>query len=173
VIPDADVLAAVAARGEAVSEVVGFVHAHPELGHEERECSAFLCETLEAAGLAVERGVGGMETAFRATLDGSRPGRSVGPVCLYDAVPAVREDGRVGPVHSCGHGPIGGGVTGAALALSELATGSREDFRSWAARPTRSMRRGRPSGVEARRSAWTRASGTGSTQRSRRSGPDR
>jgi metal-dependent amidase/aminoacylase/carboxypeptidase family protein len=61
-----------------------------------------------------------METAFRATLRGERPGATVGLVCLYDAVPAVRPDGHIEPVHSCGHGPISGGVLGAALALAEL-----------------------------------------------------
>jgi metal-dependent amidase/aminoacylase/carboxypeptidase family protein len=113
-------LEAVAAQDGAIRDVIGFVHAHPELGHEERECSAYLCDVLAAAGLEVERGVGGMDTAFRATLRGSRPGRTVGYVCLYDAVAAVRPDGGTEAVHSCGHGPIAGGVTGAALALAGL-----------------------------------------------------
>jgi metal-dependent amidase/aminoacylase/carboxypeptidase family protein len=115
-----DVLAAVARQEGVVRETVRFVHEHPELGHEEHECSRYLSETLAAAGLAVERGVGEMETAFRAALRGERPGRAVGLVCLYDAVAAVRPDGRTEPVHSCGHGPIAGGVVGAALALAEL-----------------------------------------------------
>ena len=112
------VLDAVAAQTGAISEVSRFVHDHPELGHEEHECSRYLCDTLAAAGLEVERGVAGMDTAFRATLRGSRPGRTTGFVCLYDAVAAVRPDGRTEAVHSCGHGPIAGAVTGAALALS-------------------------------------------------------
>jgi metal-dependent amidase/aminoacylase/carboxypeptidase family protein len=44
-------------------------------------------------------------------------------VCLYDAGAAVRPDGSTEAVHSCGHGPIAGAVTGAALALSELRDG--------------------------------------------------
>ena len=118
-----DVLAAIARRTNAIQEMMNFVHEHPELGHEEHECSRYLCDTLAAAGLEVERGVGGMETAFRAILRGKRPGATVGLVCLYDAVTAVRPDGRVEPVHSCGHGPIAGGVLGAALALAELRQG--------------------------------------------------
>src|SRR5438045_3584277 len=31
-----------------------FVHAHPELGHEEHECSRYLCDTLARVGLEVE-----------------------------------------------------------------------------------------------------------------------
>jgi metal-dependent amidase/aminoacylase/carboxypeptidase family protein len=115
-----DVLAAVDARAPLLGEVMSFVHGHPELGHEERECSRYLCDTLRGAGFEVEAGVGGMSTAFRAVLGGARPGRSVGLVCLYDAVPAVRPDGGVEPVHSCGHGPIAGGVVAAAAALADL-----------------------------------------------------
>jgi metal-dependent amidase/aminoacylase/carboxypeptidase family protein len=114
------VLDAVAAQTDVISEVSRFVHDHPELGHEEHECSTYLCDTLASAGLEVERGVAGMATAFRATLRGARPGRTVGLVCLYDAVATVRPDGGVDAVHSCGHGAIAGAVTGAALALSDV-----------------------------------------------------
>ncbi len=120
---DRDVLAAVDARAALIGEVMKFVHGHPELGHEEYECCRFLCETLRGVGFDVEAGAGGMPTAFRAVLDGAGPGRAVGLVCLYDAVPAVRQDGRVEPVHSCGHGPIAGGVVAAAAALSDLRDG--------------------------------------------------
>ena len=122
-IPSEDILAAVARQTDALRESMQFVHGHPELGHEEHECSRYLCETLDAAGLKVERSVGGMDTAFRATLRGRRPGATVGFVCLYDAVPAVRPDGRTEAVHSCGHGPIAGAVVAAALALAELREG--------------------------------------------------
>ncbi|HEX3454376.1 MAG TPA: M20/M25/M40 family metallo-hydrolase [Gaiellaceae bacterium] len=119
-IPDADLLAAVETRQADAVNVMRFVHGHPELGHEEHECSRFVAERLESAGFTVERGACGMETAFRAALDGgSGPGKTVGLVCLYDAVPAVRPDGTIEPVHSCGHGPIAGGVTAAALALAD------------------------------------------------------
>jgi len=117
------VLAAVTGQTNAIRETIRFVHEHPELGHEEYECARYLCDTLAAAGLEVDRGVGGMQTAFRASLHGNRPGATIGLVCLYDAVTAVRPDGRVEPVHSCGHGPISGGVVGAALALAELRQG--------------------------------------------------
>lgn len=119
-ISEREVLAAVEARAPLVGEVMGFVHAHPELGHEEHECSRFLCETLAGVGLEVEPGIGDLGTAFRALVRGALPGRSVGLVCLYDAVPTLREDGRVEAVHSCGHGPIAGGVVAAAAALADL-----------------------------------------------------
>jgi metal-dependent amidase/aminoacylase/carboxypeptidase family protein len=114
------VLDAVARQEQAMREAIRFVHDHPELGHEEHACSSYLCDVLAASGLEVERGVAGMDTAFRATLRGGRPGRTVGFVCLYDAVAAVRPDGRTEAVHSCGHGPIAGACVAAGRALAEL-----------------------------------------------------
>jgi metal-dependent amidase/aminoacylase/carboxypeptidase family protein len=118
-IDDARVLATVDGKGVLARSVIEFVHGHPELGHEEHACASFLVDALSDAGLAAELGAGGMETAFRAVLDGGRPGRTVGIVALYDAVPAVADDGSIRPTHSCGHGPIAGSVVAAAAALAE------------------------------------------------------
>jgi metal-dependent amidase/aminoacylase/carboxypeptidase family protein len=46
---------------------------HPELGSEEYESSKLLMEELEKHGFQVERGVQGMETAFKAVFKG-KPG---------------------------------------------------------------------------------------------------
>jgi metal-dependent amidase/aminoacylase/carboxypeptidase family protein len=116
----AQALAAVAAHRAEIEAAIEFVHAHPELAHQEIECAGFLAGQLEEAGYDVERGVAGLKTAFRARLEGRPGGKEVGIVDLYDAVPAVRADGVVEPVHSCGHGPLAGGVAGAALALADL-----------------------------------------------------
>lgn len=115
-IADAEVVAAVAAQRAAIAGIVAFVHGHPELAHEEHLCAAHLAGRLGDAGLRVEQGVAGLGTAFRAVLAGGRAGRRVGIIALYDAVAAVRGDGSVQAVHSCGHGLI----AGAALALAAL-----------------------------------------------------
>jgi len=120
VVDDNQILAEVESKREAALAAHRFVHEHPELSHEEHECSRYLCDVFERAGLEVERGIAGMETAFRATLRGTRPGRSVGLVALYDAVPVFRPNGTIEPVHSCGHDAIPAGVVAAALALAEL-----------------------------------------------------
>ena len=117
---DRGILTAVESKRAAALEAHRFVHEHPELSHEEHECSRYLCDVLEGAGLEVECGIAGMETAFRATLRGARPGRSVGLVALYDAVPVFRPDGSIEPVHSCGHDAIPAGVVATALALADL-----------------------------------------------------
>ncbi len=115
---DAGIRAAIAARADLLRETIDFVHAHPELAHEERACAAHLVGVLRAAGLHVDTGIGAMETAFRARLRGARPGRSVGIVALYDAVPSVPAGGGIVPVHSCGHGPIAAATAVAAAALA-------------------------------------------------------
>jgi amidohydrolase len=87
------------------------IHARPELGFEEERACAWLCELLEEAGLAVERGVGDLPTAFAARA-GSGPLHVV--VCAeYDALPVVG--------HACGHNLIAAMAAGAGLALAQVA----------------------------------------------------
>jgi metal-dependent amidase/aminoacylase/carboxypeptidase family protein len=120
VIDDASLLEAVERSMPLGLEVMRFVHANPELAHEEHRCAAHVGDALAGAGFEVERGVAGVATAFVATLAGTRQGRTVGLTCLYDAVAAVRPDGTTEAVHSCGHGAVAGGVTAAAAALASL-----------------------------------------------------
>jgi metal-dependent amidase/aminoacylase/carboxypeptidase family protein len=63
---DERILAAVESRRVAAIAMHRFVHHHPELSHAEHECARHITGVLEAAGLEVERGIAGMETAFRA-----------------------------------------------------------------------------------------------------------
>jgi metal-dependent amidase/aminoacylase/carboxypeptidase family protein len=114
------ILEAVESKRAAALATHRFVHEHPELSHEEHECARHITNVLEGAGLEVECGIAEMATAFKATLAGELPGRSVGLVCLYDAVPVFRPDGSIEPVHSCGHDAISGGVVATALALADL-----------------------------------------------------
>ena len=87
------------------------IHANPELGFEEEQACAWLCELLEGAGLQVERGVGDLPTAFAARA-GSGPLHMV--VCAeYDALPAVG--------HACGHNVIAAMAAGAGMALARVA----------------------------------------------------
>ncbi len=89
------------------------VHAHPELNYEERYSSALLADTLARHGFDVERGAGGVETAFRATLEGGAgPGPTVAFLAEYDALPEIG--------HGCGHNLIAISNIGAGLALKPL-----------------------------------------------------
>lgn len=93
------------------------IHSHPELNFEEYYSSNALAVALERYGFDVERGVGGVETAFRGTLQGSGgDGPTVAFLVEYDALPGVG--------HGCGHNLIaisnlGAGI-GAMAALGEL-----------------------------------------------------
>lgn len=115
---DAIIRGAVASRRDLLREVIDTVHATPELAHEEHRTAAALCRTLEGLGCVVETGIAGMATAFRATLRGERPGRTVGVVANYDAVPSVPAAGELMPIHSCGHGPLSAAVIGMIAALA-------------------------------------------------------
>jgi amidohydrolase len=87
------------------------IHGHPELGLEEERACAWLCEELEGAGLRVERGVGGMPTAFAARA-GSGPLHLI--VCAeYDALPGIG--------HACGHNVIAAMSAGAGIGLARVA----------------------------------------------------
>jgi Peptidase dimerisation domain len=87
------------------------IHAEPELGMEEERASAWLSDALSGAGFTVERGVGGLDTAFSAR-SGPGPFRVV--VCAeYDALPGIG--------HACGHNVIAAMSVGAGLGLAAVA----------------------------------------------------
>lgn len=87
------------------------IHANPELAYQEVKACAWLSEFLEGKGLKVERGVGGVETAFRATLE-TGEGPTVAILCEYDALPGIG--------HACGHNLIAAAGAGAGAALAAL-----------------------------------------------------
>ena len=85
---------------------------HPELGREEYYASDLLTAFLAQRGFEVERGVGGLETAFRATWERGSGGPAIGFMMEYDALRGLG--------HGCGHHLQGPVCIGAALALMEL-----------------------------------------------------
>ena len=87
------------------------IHAKPELAFEEHEAAALLVDTLRTAGLEVEAGAYGLETAFAAEF-GSEGGARVAVLAEYDALPEIG--------HACGHNLIATAGVGAGLALAAL-----------------------------------------------------
>jgi len=97
------------ARSELV-EVALDIHAHPELNYQEQHAAGLLSGTLEQHGFQVERGVGGVETAFTATLPGGAgDGPTIAVLAEYDALPEIG--------HGCGHNLIAMAAIGAGLGL--------------------------------------------------------
>ena len=84
--------AASAAIDAAADELVTIskdLHAHPELNYQEHHAAAILTASLERHGFDVERGAGGVETAFRGVATGSGDDPSIGILVEYDALPAA------------------------------------------------------------------------------------
>ncbi len=87
------------------------IHSKPELGFEEENASAWLSETLDAAGFRVEKGVAGMPTAFIARA-GNGP-LHIGICAEYDCLPGIG--------HACGHNLIAAMSAGAGIAVAKVA----------------------------------------------------
>lgn len=101
----------VAAHAASLVDASHRIHAHPELGFEERFAHDVLTEILEGAGMAVTRGAYGLPTAFEAVAGSSGPRIAV--LSEYDALPGIG--------HACGHNVIGTAAVGAGLAAAALA----------------------------------------------------
>ena len=86
------------------------IHAHPELNYQEYHAAQVLADALERHGFRVERGVGGVETAFRAIMPGGQgDGPTVALLAEYDALPGIG--------HGCGHNLIAMSNLGAGLGV--------------------------------------------------------
>ena len=116
-------LAQISQRGELLKQVNQKIWQFAEVGLEEKQSSALLVDLLQREGFKVETGLGGMPTAFVATIGSGQP--VVAILAEYDALPGLSqkqspeedpvEAGR--PGHGCGHSGLGTGSLGAALAL--------------------------------------------------------
>lgn len=93
-----------------------------ELGNQEVKSSAAVAKLLESNGFAVEMGIAGLPTAFRAVWEKGSGGPSVGLLCEYDALEGLG--------HACGHQMQGPAIAGAAITLKDvLNTPGTPDFR--------------------------------------------
>ena len=99
-----------------VAELVALsrdIHTHPELAYQERHAAQSIAAVLEKHGHAIERGIAGLETAFRARV-GPKDGPAVALLAEYDALPDVG--------HGCGHNLIAISNIGAFLIAAAQAT---------------------------------------------------
>ena len=107
-----DLVAEVVDRlGDELESLSRQIHEHPELGYQEVKAAAWLSEFLERQGFKVERGVAGVPTAFRGTIE-TGDGPTIAILCEYDALPAIG--------HACGHNVIATAGVGAGGALAAL-----------------------------------------------------
>jgi amidohydrolase len=87
------------------------IHAHPELGYQEVQACGWLSDFLDRQGFKVEKGVAGVETAFRGTIE-TGEGPTIAILCEYDALPGIG--------HACGHNVIATSGVGAGAALAAV-----------------------------------------------------
>ncbi|MBF4693479.1 amidohydrolase [Fusibacter ferrireducens] len=88
-----------------------YIFDHPELAFEEYKAMTLLTDYLEKEGFHVERGLGSLDTAFRATYGKAIEGKRIGLLCEYDAL--------AGMGHGCAHHMQGPSIVGAAKAIKE------------------------------------------------------
>lgn len=88
-----------------------WIHANPEIGHEETLAAGWVAEWLTSAGFDVTTGASGMPTAV---IGSTGPGPFHVAICAeYDALPEVG--------HACGHNVIAAAGVGAGVALATVA----------------------------------------------------
>lgn len=88
------------------------IHDHPELGFEEFQAVEAISSVLERHGFQVQKGYGGLQTAFRADKAGKGKGPNVAFLAEYDALRGIG--------HGCGHNLIATCSTGAFLGLASM-----------------------------------------------------
>lgn len=86
-----------------------FYH-NPETGLKEYRTSAACATILEESGFKVEKGVAGLETAFKASFGNGKP--AIAFLVEMDALPQIG--------HGCGHNISGVASIGAAIAISRV-----------------------------------------------------
>lgn len=105
--------ASVDAQAAELAHMSDEIFDHPEIGPHEVFASGLLTDYLKAHGFQVEKGMGGLPTAFRAIWKHGEGGPNLGLLCEYDALPGMG--------HGCGHQLQGPGILGAAVAIQQAA----------------------------------------------------
>lgn len=109
-----------------IIELSDTIWEHPELRFKEFQSSQLLSSFLEEQGFVVERGIGGLPTAFSATYGNEKP--VIGILGEYDALPGLSQvaesDEEIailegGNGHGCGHNLLGTAGVSAVLALKK------------------------------------------------------
>ncbi len=86
---------------------------NPEIAYQEFKGCEHLSNVLSGHGFTVEKGVGGVKTAFLARPAGSQPSRpTVAILTEYDALPGIG--------HGCGHNLIAAASLGAGIVLKDI-----------------------------------------------------
>ena len=118
-------LQAIASFGDELTSFRRDLHAHPELGFQERRTSGLVAGALEALGITVHRNIG--KTGLVGILHGQRhdSGRMIGLRADMDALPMqeinsfAHASNKPGMMHACGHDGHTAILLGAAKYLAQ------------------------------------------------------
>ena len=97
---------------EKLCKISDYIYENPELGNKEYKAVEALTVFLKEHNFEIEKGLLGLETAFRAIYDSKKEGPTIGYLCEYDALPSIG--------HGCGHNMIGTMSAGAGVILSKV-----------------------------------------------------
>jgi amidohydrolase len=109
-IPVSEYAKAIAGAESELRTLSEFIHANPELGHEEWRAASMQVAILKRMGFKVEVPVAGIQTAFKATWGEGRPRFCF--MAEYDALPGIG--------HACGHNLIAASGIAAAFAAKSV-----------------------------------------------------
>jgi len=128
---DRDIMEFLDQRSTELFRISDLVWDYAELGFKEHKSAKLQADYLEDNGFKVQRGVGGIPTAFVAQWGEGRP--YIGFLGEYDALAGISQQAvperkpRVegAPGHGCGHNLLGTASLGAALAVKEALSGMK------------------------------------------------
>ncbi|MEW8974318.1 MAG: amidohydrolase [Tissierellaceae bacterium] len=89
------------------------IHENPELSFNEYCAMENITSLLEKNGFTIDKGIAGLDTAFRGEYKGKGKGPTLAFIAEYDALPEIG--------HGCGHNLIATMAVGAAIGLSKIA----------------------------------------------------
>ncbi|MFC2034240.1 M20 family metallopeptidase [Chloroflexota bacterium] len=96
-------------KSQSFAELTLKIHAHPELGFKEVKASNWLTQCLEENDFSIEKGICGLDTAFKARYGQEKPRIAI--LAEYDALPNLG--------HACGHNLIGTCAVAAGVAARQ------------------------------------------------------
>ncbi len=89
-----------------------YIFENPEFAFQEFKAQEALCDFLAMEGFSIEKGVGSIDTSFKAVYENGDYKYSIGLLCEYDAIENVG--------HACAHHMQGPAIVGAAKAIKDL-----------------------------------------------------
>ncbi|MFP4457506.1 MAG: M20 family metallopeptidase [Clostridia bacterium] len=90
-------------------DLANYIYNNPEVGLKEYKASTQITILLQNLGFKVQKGIAGLETAFRAEYSNKKGGPVIGLLCEYDALEGLG--------HACGHHIQPSVIIGAAYAI--------------------------------------------------------